>query len=26
VQDPLLMPMPPDPGSAMRNYPAGQPY
>jgi tetratricopeptide (TPR) repeat protein len=26
VQDPLLMPMPPDAGSAMRNYPAGQPY
>jgi tetratricopeptide (TPR) repeat protein len=26
VYDPLLMPAPPDPGSAIRNYPAGQPY
>ena len=26
LNDPLLMPPPPDPDSAIRNYPAGQPY
>jgi hypothetical protein len=26
IQDPLLMPSPPNPGSPIRNYPAGQPY
>ena len=26
LDDPLLMPPPPDPDSAIRNYPAGQPY
>jgi tetratricopeptide (TPR) repeat protein len=26
LQDPMLMPLPADPDSSMRNYPAGQPY
>ena len=26
AEDPLLMPPPPDPDAAIRNYPAGQPY